>query len=97
MVTSPSTRPFPAARPNLASRFQSAVHSAWQACVKWHARRTAAHHLASLDDRMLQDIGISRSEVESAIARGRSHPNRSALCPIPMSAAKWGAGRGEWR
>ena len=57
--------------PSLSSRLRSAIGSAWRAYCKWYERRAAQHHLAGLDDRMLQDIGISRSQIETAISRGR--------------------------
>lgn len=35
----------------------------------WHERTRQRHHLQTLDDRMLNDIGVSRSEVEREIAK----------------------------
>lgn len=39
---------------------------------RWAQYRRDLHHLSSLDDRMLHDIGISRTEVAQAIFRGRA-------------------------
>jgi uncharacterized protein YjiS (DUF1127 family) len=41
------------------------------------AARCAITELASLDDRMLRDLGITRSEIEKVVSRWRSH--RGAL------------------
>jgi uncharacterized protein YjiS (DUF1127 family) len=76
MVTSRSTYTVRATRPGFPSRLRSATHSAWRAFVEWYERRAAARHLASLDDRMLKDIGITRGEVMSVITDGRPHRNR---------------------
>ncbi len=35
----------------------------------WSDRMRQRRHLAELDDRLLQDIGISRADVESEISR----------------------------
>ena len=58
-------------RVRLAGRIRQAALVAWRAYVKWYNRRAAYHYLGSLDDRMLQDIGISRSQIDSAIRDGR--------------------------
>jgi uncharacterized protein YjiS (DUF1127 family) len=47
------------------------------------SRRRAAAQLASVDDRMLQDIGISRSEIESAVGGRREMPELVNL-PAPV-------------
>jgi uncharacterized protein YjiS (DUF1127 family) len=45
------------------------VVKAWHALLRRRRRRQAAVRLRSLDDRMLKDIGIARSEIDS-IVRG---------------------------
>ncbi len=52
-------------------RFGMFLSSVLRAYVRWYGRRAAAHHLQGLDDRMLGDIGISRSQIESAVNDGR--------------------------
>jgi len=39
-----------------------------EAVSRWQDRRTAVRELAELDDRMLSDIGISRSEIPAVVA-----------------------------
>lgn len=62
-----------AGRPRNPSFFSTAVStflkSAGRAIELW-ANRRAIHRLATLDDRYLQDIGVSRSDVHWAL----SHP-----------------------
>jgi len=79
----------------LADRAARVVGDWWQArAIRWE-RRAAIRELGALDDRMLKDIGLSRSEIESAIrasaqlktrelAAARSH-QRSAR---PRSGAR---------
>jgi uncharacterized protein YjiS (DUF1127 family) len=38
-----------------------------EAVRQWHERRRATHELLSLDDRLLQDIGITRGEIWAAV------------------------------
>ena len=42
----------------------------WYGLARWYRRRLAIKRLHSLDDRMLRDIGISRSEIEYVTATG---------------------------
>jgi len=40
---------------------------AWRALVRWHRLRMGAAELQALDNRMLKDIGIERSEIDSVV------------------------------
>jgi uncharacterized protein YjiS (DUF1127 family) len=40
------------------------------AVVKWFYLRSAVHRVSRLDDRMLRDIGLSRTTIERAILCG---------------------------
>ena len=41
------------------------------ALSQWYRTRRHARQLMAFDDRMLQDIGLSRSEIECAVRTGR--------------------------
>ncbi len=43
---------------------------------QWRSRRTAIAELHGMEDRQLQDIGISRSEIESVVYFGGRDPTR---------------------
>ena len=44
-----------------------AVRSAWLRCLAWQGRCATRKILGSLDDRILHDIGLHRSEIESVV------------------------------
>lgn len=46
------------------------------ALVGWTARRRAREELLSLDDRLLRDVGLTRSDIAAALA-GERIPDRS--------------------
>ena len=59
-----------------------AVLSVWHAFRSYHERRIAMAQLMALDDRMLKDIGIDRSEIHSMLVDtswDRRRRNRSSL------------------
>jgi uncharacterized protein YjiS (DUF1127 family) len=44
-----------------------AIAAGWRAVALWHARRSAMRELNEFDDRALHDMGIRRSEIETAV------------------------------
>jgi uncharacterized protein YjiS (DUF1127 family) len=56
---------------SMVQRAAAAFAGGWRAVALWHKRRRAVRELRALDDRSLRDIGLGRSEIESAV-RGRS-------------------------
>lgn len=67
------------AMPDLASPVREGRHAAgplrlarwlWRRTLRWHRTRTAEAELASLSDRMLADIGVTRCEVARFARRG---------------------------
>jgi len=68
------------AMPDLASPTHDGRHAAgplclarrlWHWALRWHRIRTAEAELASMSDRMLADIGVSRCEVARRVRHGR--------------------------
>ena len=54
------------------ARTLGAFRGAWEAVRRWHDLARQRRHVADLDDRMLQDIGITRADVEEAVPFWRS-------------------------
>ena len=44
-----------------------------QSIARWRQARNSMRALEGLDDRMLADMGITRSEIYSAVRHGREH------------------------
>ena len=45
----------------------------WTAFVTWRAEQAAIDQLAAMNDRELRDIGLSRSEIASAVRSTAAH------------------------
>ena len=63
----PATRP---ATATVMDRLSAAVRSWWHSHQEKRRQRETIRTLQVLDDRMLKDIGLNRSEIESIAARG---------------------------
>ncbi len=63
------TRPVAAPEIGLVERYAAKFR-------KWRSRRAAIAQLHAMEDRHLQDIGISRSEIESVVYLAGKDPTR---------------------
>ncbi|MGE0697934.1 MAG: DUF1127 domain-containing protein [Hyphomicrobiaceae bacterium] len=61
--------PFPTT--DLRSRLATIVAAVIAACAAWRANRRDIAHLEAMDERMLRDIGLARSEIGRAVRFGR--------------------------
>jgi uncharacterized protein YjiS (DUF1127 family) len=81
-------------RPGVPARLVAATaREWWTAYGTWLERRRAVRALGALDDRSLKDMGLHRSEIESAVlGQGSAPPPRSAV-PVSVQAIQ-GKGKG---
>ena len=70
---------------NRARTLADTVGAAWLRLLAWQSRRATKKILGSLDDRILHDIGLHRSEIESVV-----HDLEVALSPRRRLAASSG-------
>lgn len=70
---SSSIRSKPAKAPHQVTRHVTAV---WSRLTAWKMRRATRTILASLDDRILKDIGLQRSEVDVVLRDVRARAQR---------------------
>ena len=71
-----------AVRPEVAKRrvsFANAFSTCCHEIARYFARRSAIKDLSALDDRALRDIGIERSQIESAVRDFIIDPERGRI------------------
>jgi uncharacterized protein YjiS (DUF1127 family) len=60
----------------------AAARRRWRAYSSWRERRAAIKELGGLDDRMLKDMGLHRSEIETVVGFDPSRLSEGKVAPI---------------
>lgn len=80
------TQTLPERRPHAAHTIPDMIgritRHIWRRYSRWNSNRLALQSLCALDDRMLKDIGITRSMLNFSIAQGASQ----ATCALQKHA-----------
>jgi uncharacterized protein YjiS (DUF1127 family) len=57
---------------SLVGRIAAAFKRLWVAYITWRVEQAAMAHLRSMSDRELEDLGLSRSQIEGAVGGERA-------------------------
>jgi uncharacterized protein YjiS (DUF1127 family) len=57
---------------SIVGRVAAASKRLWVAYITWRIEQAAMAHLRSMSDRALEDLGLSRSQIEGAVAGKRA-------------------------
>jgi uncharacterized protein YjiS (DUF1127 family) len=57
---------------SIIGRIAAASKRLWVAYITWRIEQAAMTHLRSMSDRELEDLGLSRSQIEGAVAGERA-------------------------
>ena len=60
------------------SKLVAAIESKWAAIDRWRREKEAIEMLQQMDDRVLADIGVLRSQIEFVVKNGR-RPDAEAI------------------